>query len=102
MRVVPGEYIPEITKLEFSPRPWWIRDTTATTILVATFADGKRAWVGWRFVAIPENASAKNVWHYLMALLACSVGTLEHIYLRDIKKVPRFQRVEHYPVTGIE
>lgn len=97
------EVVPEIVELRFTPKPWWLTpDTTAKTILVATFEDGKQAWVSWRFVAPRERGTAENMWHYLMWQLMTSEETLKHIYLRDIRKVPRFQRVKQYPVTGID
>lgn len=100
--MVEDEAVPEITELRFSPRPWWCWSTTATTILVATFADGERAWVSWGGLTAIEIANPGKYWNYFMAKMAMAVATLEHIYLRDIKKVPRFQRVQHYPGTGIE
>jgi hypothetical protein len=102
MTPIPGEEVPEITELRFSPKPFWLVETTAKTILVATFANGKQAWVSWRPITTREATSAKNFWNYFMMNLAVACSTLEHIYLRDIEKVPRFQRVVQYPVEGIE
>jgi hypothetical protein len=96
------ETVPEIVELKFSPRPWWIFETTAPTVLIATFADGKQAWVGWNGLTAIELVNAGKMWYYFMVKMEMLVLTLEHIYLRDIKKVPRFQRVEHFPVRGIE
>ena len=92
---IAGEEVPEITKLEFVKPP-------NKPILVARFADGTACWVSWSFPPKPPDVTAKNLWMCLIARLNISVCSLEHFYLRDIKKVPRFQRVEQYPAEGIE
>jgi hypothetical protein len=82
-----------IVKMRFETRPWWLRETTSKTILVAEFADGRKTWVAWSWTENAQPVSAAAYWHYFIAKLEIAEVYLEDHYLRDTKQQPRFHGV---------
>ena len=61
-------------------------------IINCRYADGMLGWATWRAAKPPKVLDAKDYWMYLMAKLTIVSDSMEHFWLRDIAKVPEFQR----------